>query len=306
MQNKTLSGILLAIVATLIWSGNFIIARGASNMVPPVMLALLRWACASLIMLPIAFRTFRNEWQIVKANWKNILLSAIAGVSVFNTLVYVAGHYTAAINLALIGTTSSPVFSFILARIFLKEKIPPLRLLGLLVCISGILLLLSRGSWEVLSHLRFTQGDWWILGAAFSFALYNIAARKKDKNIAPINYLFTTFTLGTLLLIPFAAIEYAHAATWHWTPTLAGIVLYLGAGTSVLAFFFWNISITSLGAARASIFGNLIPIFSSIEAVLILGEKISWIHYASMTIVLVGLVIANLQRQQPVVEIKRN
>lgn len=295
-QNQTVAGILLAILATLIWSGNFIIARSAANSVPPITLAFLRWACASLIMLPIGWQAFRRDKSVIQKHWPSLAFAALAGVAVFNTLVYVAGHFSAAINLALIGTTSSPIFSFILARIFLKEQIPMQRLIGLLICMAGILMLLSRGSWEVLMHFRFTEGDWWILGAAFSFAVYNIMARKKPASIGPVSYLFTTFWLGTLMLLPFFIGEQTSHAAIPWDTSLVGMVLYLGAGTSVAAFFCWNAAIARLGAARAAIFGNLIPLFSSVEAVLILKEKITWVHLAGMSIIIAGLVIANYRR----------
>jgi drug/metabolite transporter (DMT)-like permease len=287
---------LLAVLATLIWSGNFIVARGVVKQIPPVSLAFFRWSCASLILLPFAWSNVQKDKAIIWQNRWHLLFAGLTGVSVFNTLVYIAGHFTSAINLALIGTTSSPIFSFILARIFLKEKIPPFRLAGLLVCIAGILLLLSRGSMDVLLHFKFTEGDWWVLGGAFSFAVYNILARKKPVGIAPKSYLLVTFCAGTLLLIPFFIWEQLHSSPMHWNASLVGIILYLGAGASVAAFFCWNIAIASLGASRTAIFGNLIPIFSTIEAVLILGEKISWVHVASMCMVIAGLVIANIKQ----------
>lgn len=292
-QNQTLAGILLAILATLIWSGNFIIARSAASAVPPISLAFFRWACASVIMLPLGWQAFIRDRKVVLQHWPSLAFAALAGVAVFNTLVYVAGHFSAAINLALIGTTSSPIFSFILARIFLKEHIPFQRLLGLLICLVGILLLLSRGSWEVLMHFRFSEGDWWILGAAFSFAVYNIMARKKPAAVGPVSYLFSTFWIGMLMLLPFALWEHNNIPGITWNASLVGMILYLGAGTSVAAFFCWNAAIARLGAARAAIFGNLIPLFSSIEAVLILKEQITWVHLSGMSIIVAGLITAN-------------
>ncbi|MCU0335021.1 MAG: DMT family transporter [Chitinophagaceae bacterium] len=292
----TLQGILLAVLATLVWSGNFIVARYSSTDVPPIMLATLRWSCAALLMLPLGYQAFWRQRQLIVHHWPLLLFASFTGISLFNTLVYVAGHYSEAIMLALVGTTSSPVFSFILARIFLQEKIPPQRLAGLLLCITGILLLLSRGSWYTLLHLRFTEGDWWILGAALSFAIYNILARKKPAALSPTAFLFSTFWMGALLLLPAAAIEYVvrpYQLVINWQ--LAGIVLYLGLGTSVIAFYCWNRAIGYLGAARAAIFGNLIPIFSSLEAVWLLGEHISWMHVAGMLLVISGLVLANLR-----------
>jgi drug/metabolite transporter (DMT)-like permease len=71
------------------------------------------------------------------------------------------------------------------------------------------------------------------------------------------------------------------------------VILYLGLGTSVIAFLFWNRSIKELGAGRTALFGNLIPIFSTMEAVVILGEKISYIHVVSFVLIISGLAIDN-------------
>ena len=91
--------------------------------------------------------------------------------------------------------------------------------------------------------------------------------------------------VGELFLLP---------AT-RWNPTLIGSILYLGAGTSAIAFLCWNLAIQKLGAGRTVLFGNLIPVFSIIEAVLILGEKMSAAHLISGTIVILGLTIANIK-----------
>src|SRR6478752_7017844 len=104
-------GMALAVLATVIWSGNFIVARGVSQKIGPVSLAFYRWLTATIIITPIAWKQWRAEKAVVKTNWRYLCLTALTGIAVFNTCVYIAGHYTTAINLALIGTTSSPVFS---------------------------------------------------------------------------------------------------------------------------------------------------------------------------------------------------
>jgi len=294
--NRTTTGILLAVIATIIWSGNFIVARGVINDIPPILLAFCRWLCASLIMIPLGWKSFRSQWFEVKRHPVHFFWAAIFGVSIFNTLVYIAGHFSQAINLALIGTTSSPVFSFILARIFLKERIPPKRMAGLLICIVGILIILSRGSLEQLYRFQFTKGDWWVLTGALSFAIYNVLAKRKPTAIRPVTYLFTTFWIGTLAILPFAIAEYwLNPQPIHFTAGLAGIILYLGAGASVASFFCWNAAIARLGAANTSLFGNLIPVFSSLEAVWLLHEKILPTHIAGMIFVFAGLFLSNLR-----------
>jgi drug/metabolite transporter (DMT)-like permease len=293
-NHKIITGIILAVVATLVWSGNFIVARGVASSIPPVSLNFYRWLCASIIITPLALPYLKAEWKTVKSSWQYLFWTALFGISIFNTLVYVAGHYTEAINLALIGTTTSPVISIILARFFLKETLTPLRLAGLLLCISGILLLLSKGSWYTLLHFDFTTGDWWILSAAIAFAIYNIMVRLKPAAISPVNLLFTTFVLGTILLAPFYVLEKQSSVPVTWNLNKFLVILYLGTGASVTAFFCWNAAIARLGAGRTSLFGNLIPIFSALEAVFILNEKITMIHLLSGLLVISGLVLANL------------
>ena len=285
----------MATLATLIWSGNFIVARKVYKQIDPVSLAFYRWSIATLILLPFAFKKFIREWNDVKRSWHYLFWASLFGISLFNTFVYIAGHYTTAINLALIGTTSSPIISIIMARIFLKEKIGWMKLSGLLVCVAGILFLLSKGDIRNLLTLKFSPGDGWVLVAAFCFAAYNIFVRKKPASVSSLNFLFVTFLTGSLLLLPVFVWQLAHGDTVIWDKQLIISILYLGLGASVVCFFIWNISIGILGAGRTALFGNLIPIFSSLEAVIILHEQFTWVHVVSMIIVFAGLLLANFR-----------
>jgi drug/metabolite transporter (DMT)-like permease len=289
------AGIGLAVLATLIWSGNFIIARGMNKLIPPVSLAFYRWLLASVIIFPFAAKRFKTEWPVVKKHLHYFFWISLTGVSIFNTFVYIAGHSTSAINMALIGTTSSPIMSVILARIFLHEKIGVLKICGMLLCIAGILFLLSKGNISNLLSLRFTTGDGWILLAALSFAVYNTMVKKKPSAITPVNFLFVVFSFGTLLIFPFYLWEINYSAPVVWNIQLLSVILYVGIGASVICFFIWNIAIHKLGAGRAALFGNLIPVFSSLEAVIFLQEQLTWVHVISMILVFAGILLANLR-----------
>lgn len=291
-------GMGLAVLAVIIWSGNFIVARAIIKHIPPVSLAFYRWATASLIMLPIAWKRFQADKPIVWQHRSYFFWTALSGITLFNTFVYIAGHHSPAINLALIGTTSSPVFAIILAAIFLKEVIKPPAIVGLLLCLSGIVLLISQGSWERLMAFHFSAGDGWILLGALCFAVYNIFVRRKPAGMHPLSFLFVVFALGTVLLLPFYLIELSHTEPVQWNINLFLIIAYLGIGTSVIAFLCWNMAIGRMGAARTALFGNLIPIFSTLEAVWILGEKMTMIHWLSGVLVITGLVIANLRENK--------
>lgn len=286
-------GIGLAVLSVIIWSGNFIIARGVIKQIQPVSLAFYRWLIASLLIMPFAIRAFKAEWAATRQSLPYLFWVSLTGIALFNTCVYVGAHYTTAINLALIGTTSSPVFAIILARIFLKEKIGWLKMIGLALCISGVIFLLAKGHLQNLLTFRFTAGDGWVLLAAFFFAVYNTLVRKKPAGISSINYLLITFSLGTLLLFPFYLWETFHTSPVQWNINLLLIILYLGLGASVISYLCWNLAIGKLGAGRTALFGNLIPVFSSIEATLLLKEEFTKIHIISMLLVFAGILIAN-------------
>jgi drug/metabolite transporter (DMT)-like permease len=292
-KKNTYIGVGLAVLAAIIWSGNFIAAKGVTKQIPAVSLAFYRWLTAAVIIFPFAIKKFRSEWKVVKLSWQYLFWASLTGITLFNTFVYIGAHYTSAINLALIGTTTSPIIAIVLARIFLKEKIDRLKIAGMVLCISGVLFLLSHGSIQNLLTLQFTRGDGWILVAALCFAIYNTLVRKKPTAISPINYLFIIFSFGTILLFPFYLWENAHTDPVKWNSDLFFIILYLGLGASVISYLFWNIAIGKLGAGRTALFGNLIPVFSSAEAALWLGEQFTWVHLLSMILVFAGIVLAN-------------
>ncbi len=289
------TGIGLAVLATLIWSANFVIARGVSAQIPPISLAFYRWLLASIIIFPFALKQFKTEWPVVKISWRYLFFVAVTGVSLFNTFVYIGGHYTSAINLTLIGTTTSPVIAVILARIFLKEQIGWLKTAGMTLCIMGVLFLLLKGDIQNALSLEFTKGDLWVLAAAIAFAVYHTLVRKKPAGISPVNFLFVIFSFGTVLLFPFYLYEINGAAPVKWSINLVLIILYLALGASVICFLIWNLAINRLGASRTALFGNLILVFGSLEAVFILHEPFSWIHIVSILLVFSGIIIANLR-----------
>jgi drug/metabolite transporter (DMT)-like permease len=288
------TGIGLAVLAAFIWSGNFIVARGVYKQIPPISLSFYRWLIATIILLPFAWKNFLKDWRVIKQSWHYLFWVSLSGIALFNTFVYVGGHYTSAINLALIGTTSSPIMANILARVFLKEKIGWYKIIGIILCITGVLFLLSKGDFRNLLHFQFSEGDLWVLLAAFCFAVYNTLVRKKPVAISAPGFLLTIFGIGTFLLLPFFLWELSYTQPVVWSMNLVWVILYLGLGASVICFWIWNIAIHKLGSGRTALFGNLIPIFSSIEAVVWLNEKFTFNHIISMVVVLTGLLIANL------------
>lgn len=293
-KNDLAGGVALACLAALLWSGNYVVARGLHQEITPISLAFFRWLTATLVLLPLAYRPIKAHWSSIIKNLPYLTLTALLGVTLFNTFIYVAGHYSSAMNLAIIGTSAAPIFVLLLAVVFLKERIGPLQVTGALVCLAGILLLISNGQLNQLQHFRLSVGDVWILAAALAFAIYTLLVRKKPARLSPVAFLASLFFIGTLLLLPAFIVDAADGFPFVWSGRMVGVFLYLGVGASVGAFLSWNMAIQKIGPARTALFANLIPVFSAIEAVLILCEKGTLVIILSMAIILLGLLLANL------------
>lgn len=291
-QTHTVRGYLAAVGATAIWSGNFIIARGLSGSIPPVSLAFWRWSVAVLVFLPFAIKAFLRDLPIIRKHPVYFSVTALLGVTLFNTLVYTAGQTSTAVNLSMISITS-PVFIIILARLFMGEAITVNKRSGIILVVFGVLLLLTRGNLSRLTDLTFAIGDLWMLLAALTFAVYSILLKHKPEGIGLWSFQFGTFLAGLLFLTPFYLWERAVVPSFSFTTPMILSILYVGMFASLCAFLLWNQAVISIGPAKAGMIYYSVPIFSAFLAVLILGEQLRWYHPISLLIIVTGILIAN-------------
>ncbi len=292
-QNNKSIGTIFAILATLIWSANFVIARGLSSQVPPITLAFYRWFTALIAISPFAVKSAWQNRTIIKENILYLTLAGFFGVTLFNTLIYIAGQSTTSFNLSLIAV-SSPIFIVAFAILFFKERIKIIKGLGIFIVILGVFLLLTKGNISTLSTLKFAHGDLWMLLAAIVFAVYSMLVRIKPKLIETRIFLFSTFLIGVILLIPAYLWECSNGqyiASINSKTMYA--ILYLGIFASLIAFYLWNEAIHKIGSSKSALIYYLIPVFSGFLAYLFLGEKIVSGQFISMLVILIGLVIYN-------------
>jgi drug/metabolite transporter (DMT)-like permease len=291
----SVTGYALVLCATLIWSGNFIIARALSDSIPPVTLAFLRWLTAVLVFLPFGLRTLYRNAALIRKHIRYLALTGLLGVTLFNTIVYIAADTSAAFNLSLMAICS-PAFVVVFARIFLADPFTIGRIVGLFLAMFGVILLVTEGQLGRLIDLTFTAGDIWMLIAAAVFAGYSILVGLKPAELGSMVFLGSIFILGLLFLLPWLAWELAGPVSIRFSWTAFGCVIYLGVGTSLLAFLCWNHAIALIGPARAAIAYYCLPLFSGVEALILLDEPIHLIHVVSGILVLGGIIIATKDR----------
>ena len=296
-RQQALFGYLFALGATAIWSGNFIVACCLSESVPPVTIAFWRWVVAVIAFLPFALKPLVSERQILLKNVHYLAITALLGVTVFNTLIYIAGHTTTALNLSLIAITF-PIFIVILSRILYEELITANKLLGIVLVTCGVLLLITKGDLSVLTTITFTVGDFWMLLASLIFAVYSLLIKRKPKELSIWSFQLSTFSMGLLFLFPFFVWESTTTPQVHYTTTTILAILYVGIFASLTAFVFWNKAILTIGPSKAGLIYYTLPLFSGFLAYLLLKESIGVIHLISAVLIISGILTANHQTKK--------
>jgi len=283
---------MFAALATMIWSGNFLIARGLNDKIPPVSMAFWRWAVATAVLLPFVIQAMYAQRNLLFKHIGYLVVTSLLGVSVFNTLIYLAGQTTSALNLSLISITF-PVFTILLSRIFLKEPITRSRIWGVVIIIVGVILLISKGNLNSFLNMSFAIGDLWMLLASLIFAVYSLLVKARPIEIKPKSFLGSTFLLGLTFLMPVYLISISNSEAIVYDSVSVYSILYIGIFASIVAYFLWNRSVDLLGPSKASMIYYSIPLFSGLLAYLFLNEQVSMVHLFSGILIVSGILIAN-------------
>ena len=289
-----LAGYLFAIGATAIWSGNFIVARGLSDNIPPVSLAFFRWLVAVIVFAPFATRNLLQEWPIIKKHMAYFSITSFLGITIFNTLIYFAGHKTTAMNLSLIAITF-PIFIIILSRILYKELLTVKKGIGITLVLIGVLFLITKGDMATLLNISFNIGDVWMLIASIIFAVYSLFLKNKPEGLSIKALQFSTFILGLLFLFPFFLWEQTTVHQSFLNQTTIPAILYVGIFASLCAFVLWNNAIVVLGPSKAGMVYYTLPLFSGFLGYLFLNESVSMVHFYSMALIFSGIIATNYE-----------
>jgi drug/metabolite transporter (DMT)-like permease len=281
----------LLIIPPLCWGGNVVLARGVIDIIPPVSLAFWRWMVAFVILLPFTWKYAKHDWTAAKRSWKILVLLSLFGISWFNAMLYAAVHTTTAINGALIQSAMPAVIILISLQLF-NEKVSKIQLLGVVICIGGAGLVVLRGDWQIVLDLSFVQGDIIMIVAVIIYAAYSALLPKRPK-IHSLSFLTYSIGIGILGLLPIYMVELVFSEPFELTAAVIFSILFVALFPSIVAYFCWNRGIEIIGANRAGLFINRVPVFASILAILLLNETLQYYHVAGMICIFAGMVLFN-------------
>jgi len=281
---------LLLTLSALFWSGNFVLSRGMHAEIPPVTLAFWRWAVALLIIAPFGLRRVYAQRALLRKHSRFMLFQGILGVTGFNTLIYLAMQSTTAINAVLVNSCI-PVLIVIVSWIFYHDRLSMRQVAGVLISLSGVVLIIAKGDIAALQQLSFNRGDLLVLVAALVWAFYSANLRNYPKDLHPISYQTGIMLAGLVFLLPCYLLELQSGKQMAITVATTLTIGYVALFASVLAFICWTRAIRTVGANRAGPFIHLMPVFSTILAIIFLDEQLLAYHIKGMLLVFTGIFI---------------
>lgn len=286
---------LLLVLTTLFWGGNAVAGRLAVGEVSPMALTMLRWVGVVLLIALFARHRLIAEWPVLRRHLPFLFAMGALGFTGFNALFYIAAHFTVAVNIGII-QGSIPVFVLLGAYAAYRTPVTGLQFAGVAVTMLGVAIIAAQGDIARLAELAFNNGDLLMVMACLLYAGYTVALRKRPavSGLA----MFSVMAVAALLTsLPLVGIE-AAMGRFQW-PSLTGwaVLSFIALFPSFLAQIFFLRSVELVGPGRAGVFVNLVPIFSALLAVLILGERFQLYHALALAFVLGGIALAERLRR---------
>lgn len=281
----------LLALGMLCWAGNWIVGRAVRDSFDPITLNFWRWVVAAAALAPFALPQLAGKREAIRRHAGLLAVLALAGVALFQALIYHGLRSTTAVNGVLLNS-SAPLFILLCAWGLDRRRATLRQVAGMLISFAGIVVILTRGHLARLADLEFQSGDAWILAAMPVWGVYSVLLKRLPAELAGTALLFVLSAIGVAMLAPLAALEALRSPPRWPTAEEAGAVLYVGLAASVIGFICWNRGVAVVGANAAGFMLHLLPAFATVLAILLLGEAFRAFHAAGVATIVAGVVLA--------------
>lgn len=274
----------------LLWAGTFIAGREVAQQAPHSIVAALRFLIATACLLPLL--ALREPRWPSKTEIAWCFALGATGMLAYNLFFLGALERLPASRTSLI-VAMNPIITLLIAGAIGLEQLTARRLAGVAIAFVGVAIVLSRGNVDALLAGGIGLGEMLMFGGALSWAAYTLIGQRALRKMSPLFATAWSVTAGAILLV---LATFADALGWvaaggYRDPTVWAAAAYLGIGGSVVAFLWYSQGVRALGAARASVFNNLVPVFGVALAVWLLDEPLHWSMLAGGATVIAGVMV---------------
>ena len=283
----------MLVCATLFWAGNFTIGKFAYlENIPPYSLAFLRWCLVWLILLPFTYKEILRLKDNIKKNSSLFFILGFTSVCIFTSFTYNALNYTQVINASLFNT-AIPVTIILVCFLLKIEKTNLFQISGLLISVLGILAIITKLDLNILLTLNFNKGDLFMIVAIIAWGIYSAYLRKRTFEVSLLSLVHIICTFGLIFLLPLFVLDLVQGKIIEMNSNLFYILIYIAIFPSIGSYYCWAGAVSIIGANRAGIFLSLIPLFSTIFAILFFNEKFLFFHFIGSVLIILGLFLSN-------------
>ena len=278
------------------WGGTFVAGRSLAGTVNPVSAAFYRFAIASLILLVITY--YREGLPRMTARQCLVVLAlGSSGIMAYNLFFFNGLNLINASRASLI-IALNPVFIALASMVIHKESLPRKRLLGIVLSISGAIIVISHGQPFSILNEGIGRGELLIFGCVLSWTLYSVIGKTAMHGLSALATVCYSSIAGTVLLFLLVCRydNFANAINYSFVAWLS--ILYLGMFGTVVGFLWYFQGIHSIGPSRAAVFINFVPVNGVFLATVLLGEPLTMSLLIGGGLVLSGSYMANSVPQQ--------
>jgi drug/metabolite transporter (DMT)-like permease len=281
---------LAAFAAIVLWGVSFVATKAALREVSPITLIFTRFGLG-LVVLVLVLEFKRESLVPPRSSWPILALMGFVGIFLHQMVQAHALTLTTAVRTGwLIGVT--PIWSAVLAAVFLREGFGARKVLGLFIGFVGALLVITRGelSPDVLG-LPSTRGDLLVLASTWTWAIYTMLGRDTLKRLGSARATAAAMFAGWAMMIPL----FVAATGWQEYHVLSSTsiiaILFLGIGCSGLGYWFWYAALERIDTSQVAAFLYLEPLVTLLSAVALLGESVALSTILGGMLVLLGVLI---------------
>lgn len=264
------------LAAHIIWGVNFVVAKVALQEVPPMSLAFVRFALATLLIIPFILIS-KEKMNIDKKDLPQLISIGVLMATLNIALFYLGLSHTTATTASIL-TMTIPVASVMAAWWFFKEKIYFFNLFGIFLGLVGAALVIGIPLY-IFGTSLFSEailGNLLIILASISWVAGAILSKKMLQKYSTLTITTIVFLVGMVTFIFPAALEYFQNPAWPSKLTFLGIfgIVYIAVLSSTSAYFLFEWGLNKLGVVKADLFQYIEPVIALTLGILLLGEQI--------------------------------
>ncbi len=281
-----------ALAAAMIWGASFVATKAALREVSPFTVLALRFGMG-VIVLSFAVWRLKVFRSVTRRELLWLALLGAIGILIHQTLLVNGLTVTTATSVAWL-VTLTPVFTAILAWLFLRETFGAFKIIGLVIAFVGAFAVITQGvlSMDVL-RLPSTTGDFLALASSLNWAIFSVASKPMLRRMHPTLMILIVMAFGWLMVLPIfvgtqGLSEISRLSLTGWTA-----IGFLGLFASGLAYIFWYDALARLDASQTVAFLYVEPFVTLVVAAIVLGEALTPVAFVGGLTILLGVYLVN-------------